>query len=156
MDDYPTIKKSHIVLGVVAFFVAIIGLPLLFAALGLINLPFLGFEKKVQLNQGVISQTYDTQYCLQNYHWFKETLADIQQKQTQVTNFQQQLTQMKQDYGNTSPNTWSFQAQQAYNEIASEETGVSNAISDESAQYNAKSQELDRKACENLPLYVNP
>lgn len=38
----------------------------------------------------------------------------------------------------------------------SEETGVANAVSDESAQYNARSQELDRKACENLPLYVNP
>lgn len=142
-------------LGIGAFIFLVIGLPLIFAALGLINLPFLGFEKKVQLNRGVITKTYDTEYCLQNYHWFKETLADIQQKQTQVTNFKQQMDQMKSEYTG-APNTWGFQAQQAYNEIASEETGVSNAISDESAQYNAKSQELDRKACMDLPLFVNP
>ena len=157
MDDLPEIhiKKRHIILGVVSFFVLVIGIPLLFAAIGLISLPFLGFEKKVQLNQGVISKTYSTQYCLDNYHWFLETYQDIQQKQAQVQQFESQLTSMKQTYGGT-PNTWNFTAQQTYNEVSSEMTGVQNAVLDETGQYNAKSQELDRVACKNLPLYVQP
>lgn len=157
MDDFPEIhiKKSHILLGVVGFFVLVIGLPLLFAAIGLINLPFLDFEKKVQLNQGVISQTFNTQYCLNNYHWFLETYQDIQQKQQQVQQFQTTLDTLKQDYG-SDMSKWSFTAQQNFNETQSELTGVQNAVFDETGQYNARTQELDRVACKNLPLYIKP
>jgi len=129
--------------------------PLLLSLLGLINLPFLKFGSKVALNQGVIATTYNTQYCLNNYHWFLETYQDIQQKQAQVSQFQAQLTSMKADYGG-SVNTWSFTAQQSYNEVQSELTGVQNAVLDETGQYNARTQELDRVACKGLPLYVQP
>lgn len=133
----------------------IVVIPLLCAALGLITLPFLRFEKKVQLNQGVISQTYDTQYCLSNYHWFLETYQAIQQADTQIANFQQQITDFKNTYGN-DPSTWGFTAQQSYNETTSELTGVQNQKADWIGQYNARTQELDRVACKNLPLYIQP
>ena len=144
------------VTGIVAI-VTVLGiiLPLTAAALGWITLPFLKFEKKVGAAQGIVSQSYATQYCLDNYHWFLETYQDIQQKQSQVQSFQAQLTSMKQTYGN-DPTKWGFTTQQSFNETQSELTGVQNAISDETAQYNAKSQELDRVACKNLPLNITP
>jgi len=144
-----------VLLSIVGFVVLVIGLPLLMAVLGLINLPFLGFEKKVDLNAGVINQTYNTQYCLDNYHWFKETYQDIGQKKEQVTSFQTQLDSMKATYG-ADTTKWGFTTQQSFNQTQSNLTGVQNAVLDESAQYNAKAQELDRVACKELPLFVQP
>jgi hypothetical protein len=135
--------------------VVLIILPLTAAALGWITLPFLKFEKKVGAAQGIVNQTYETQYCLSNYHWFLETYQDIQQKQQQVAAFQSQLDSMKQTFG-SDPTKWSFTTQQSFNEVQSEMTGVQNAISDETAQYNARTQELDRVACKGLPLHITP
>jgi len=152
-------EQGNAVLWTVAAIGGVIALvtivPLLLALLGLINLPFLKFQDKVALNQGVINKTYDTQYCLDNYHYFLETDQDIQQKEQQVQSFQAQLTQMKQDYG-SDMSKWSFTAQQTYNEVSSELTGVQNARLDEVGQYNAKTQELDRVSCKSLPLYIQP
>ena len=155
--DFKLPKHSWLIAtGIVALLVVLgVVLPLAGALLGWWTLPFLKFESKVGAAQGIVKQAYNVQYCLDNYHWFLETDQDIQQKQTQVTNFQAQLASMKTDY--TGPvNTWGFTAQQSFNETQSELTGVQNAISDETAQYNARSQELDRVACKGLPLNIQP
>lgn len=141
------------IIGVILLFVVV--LPLLGAALGIINLPFLKLGKKVALNQGVISQTYDTQYCLSNYHWFLDTYNAIQQADTQIANFQQQIQDFKTTYGN-DPTKWAFSAQQTFNEVSSELTGIQNQKADWIGQYNSRTQQLDRVACKNLPLYVKP
>ena len=141
--------------GVVAFFVLIIGLPLLFAALGLITLPFLKFENKVALNQGVINKTYNTDYCLSNYEWFKETYQDIQQSDVQIQNVQDQIADFKKTYGNDA-SKWNFAATQQYGQISASLTGLQNYKADLVGKYNARSQELHRVACRDLPLYLEP
>jgi hypothetical protein len=144
------------VTGIIAILVVVgIIVPLIAAALGWITLPFLKFESKVGAAQGIVTQAYSTQYCLDNYHWFLETYQDIQQKQAQTQTFQAQLTSMKATYG-ADPTKWGFTTQQSFNEVQSELTGVQNAVLDETGQYNAKTQELDRVACKGLPLNITP
>lgn len=140
---------------IVGLLVLVVGLPLLAAWMGLITLPFLKFESKVGAAQGIVKTTYNTNYCLQNYHYFKETYQDIQQKQTQISNFQAQIADFKTTYG-SDPTKWGFTASQSYNETQSELTGVQNALAEEIGQYNARGQELDRVACENLPFNITP
>lgn len=144
-----------VLLGVLGFVVLVIGVPLFMAVLGLISLPFLGFEKKVELNRGVINKTFSTEYCLDNYHWFKETYQDIEQKKEQVVSFQSQIDSMKATYGSDATK-WGFTTQQSFNQTQSNLTGVQNAVLDETGQYNAKAGELDRVACKELPLFVQP
>lgn len=141
--------------GIIGFIVLVIGLPLLFAWLGLITLPFLKFENKVALNQDVINKTYNTDYCLNNYHWFLETYQSIQQADVQIANVQAQIADFKQTYG-TDASKWNFAATQQYGQESASLTGIQNYKADLAGEYNAKTQELDRVACKNLPLYVTP
>ncbi len=156
MDNQEKGNTALIVIGsIVGFFVLIIGLPLLFAWLGLITLPFLKFENKVALNQGVINKTYNTEYCLNNYHWFLETDQAIQQSDTQIANVQQQISDFKATFG-TDASKWNFAATQQYGQESASLAGLRNYRADLVGQYNAKTQELDRVACKNLPLYIQP
>ncbi|MHB8600887.1 MAG: hypothetical protein ACYDER_29305 [Ktedonobacteraceae bacterium] len=156
MDRKEKGSTTLIVIGsIIGFFVLVIGLPLLFAWLGLITLPFLKFENKVALNQGVISKTYNTDYCLNNYHWFLETDQAIQQSDTQIANVQAQIADFKSTYG-TDATKWNYAATQQYGQISASLTGIQNYRADLVGQYNARTQELDRVACKGLPLYVQP
>lgn len=129
--------------------------PLLLALLGIINLPFLKLQSKVALNQGVITKTYDTTYCLNNYEWFKQTYQDIQQSDVQIQNVQAQIDDFKKTYG-TDASKWNFAATQQYGQISASLTGLQNYKAGLVGQYNARSQELNRVACKELPLYVAP
>jgi len=129
--------------------------PLLLSLLGIINLPFHKLQSKVSLNQGVITKTYNTDYCLQNYHWFKETDQAIQQADSQIGNIQSQVSDFKQTYGSDT-SKWNFAATQQYGQITTSLTGLQNYRADLVGQYNAKTQELDRVACKDLPLFIQP
>lgn len=143
------------VLGVVGFFVLVIGVPLLLAAFQIITLPFLKFEKKATLNQGVISQTYDTQFCLSNYEWFKDTYNQIQQTDVKVQNDQDQLDNLMKVLPKDS-SQWTFPQTQSYNNLTTDMTGAKNYKADLVGQYNSRASQLHRVACKELPLFVNP
>ncbi len=142
-------------LGIVGvILLVVVGLPLIGAALGIINLPFLKLGKQVELNQGVISKTYDTEYCLSNYEWFKDTYQDIQQTDSKVSNIQAQLDQFKQDAPERSQ--WTFEDKSLYNNLTTELTGTKNYKADLVGQYNSRAEQLNRVACKELPLFVKP
>ncbi len=138
---------------------AILGFCVLYVALAafgagfkLFTLPLLNFTKKVDLNAGVINKTYNTDYCLANYEWFKDTYQDIQQTQTKVANVQAQLDEFKTDAGDRS--TWTFEDKTQYNKLTSSLTGTKNYLADIIGQYNSKTGQLNRVACKELPLFV--
>lgn len=140
------------VIGVTLLFVVV--LPLLGAALGIINLPFLKLSKQVELNQGVINKTYDTDYCLNNYEWFKDTYQDIQQSDTKIANVQQQLDNFTTTAG--TRDKWTFEDKTLYNNLTTELTGIRNYKADLTGQYNSRTTQLNRVACKELPLFVKP
>lgn len=139
-------------IGVLLLFTVI--LPLIGAGLGIINLPFLKLGKQVELNQGVISKTYDTEYCLNNYEWFKNTYQDIQQTDVKVQNSQDQLEQFRKDFPDSSK--WTFDQTRQYQDISTTLTGTKNYKADLVGQYNSRSEQLNRVACKELPLFVKP
>lgn len=139
-----------IITGVLLFFVVrFIGI-----GLGIITLPVDKLESKVKLNQGVIKKTYDTDYCLANYEWFKDTDQAITQMGSQITNKQDQLTNFESSAGPRA--NWTFEDKQQYNTLTNELTGMKNYRLDLIGQYNSKTSQLNRVACKDLPLYVNP
>lgn len=144
--------------GVVAGIVAVIVLGLMVRfigiGLGIITLPVTKLESQVKLNQGVIKKTYNTEYCLANYEWFKDTNQDIIQSDGQIQNKEDQLTAFTESAG---PRTgWTFEDKQQYNRLTSEITGIKNYRLDLVGQYNSKSEQLNRVACKELPLFVKP
>lgn len=142
------------ILGSIGAIVVLIILPVVFAFFGLITLPFLKFQSKVALNQGVITKTYNTDYCLNNYEWFKDTYNQIQQTDTKIANDQAELTQFKTDNGPSS--SWNFAQSQQYSNITTDLTGAQNYKADLVGQYDSRTSQLNRVACKELPLYVNP
>lgn len=132
----------------------VVVLPLLGAALGIINLPFLKLGKKVELNQGVISKTYGTDYCLANYEWFKDTYQDIQQSDVKIQNVQSQLDQFQKDAPDRSK--WTFEDKNFFNSLSAELVGTKNYKAELVGQYNSRSEQLNRVACKELPLFVSP
>ena len=132
----------------------VVVLPLIGIALGIIQLPFLKLQKKVELNAGVISKTYETEYCISNYEWFKDTFQDIQQADVQVDNTQKQVDAFTTAAPDRSK--WTFEDKQQYNRLTNQLTGIQNFKADLVGQYNSRSQQLNRVACKELPLFVNP
>ena len=145
-------KVVLVTIGAVLLIVVV--LPLLGAALGIINLPFLKLGKQVELNQGVISKTYNTDYCLANYEWFKDTNNDIQQSDTKISNAEDQVRDFQASAGDRSK--WTFEDKQQYNSLTNSVTGLKNYRADLVGQYNSRTEQLNRVACKDLPLFVKP
>jgi len=140
-----------VVIGIVAlgFIGRFIGI-----GLGIITLPVNKLESQVKLNQGVIKKTYDTEYCLANYEWFKDTDQDIIQMVGQISNKEEQLKSFQESAG--ARTNWTFEDKQQYNTLTNELTGMKNYRLDLVAQYNSKTEQLNRVACKDMPLFVKP
>ena len=123
------------------------------AGMGIITLPVKKFENKVHLNGELIDKTYDTEYCLANYEWFKNTSNDIEQSANQIKNFQEQLDSFTKSAGDR-PN-WTFEDKQQFNTLTDRITGAKNYRADLVGQYNSRTEQLNRVACKELPLYIN-
>jgi len=121
--------------------------------LGIIDLPIRKVENKVQLNADLIDKTYDSEYCLANYEWFKDIYNDIQQSDTQIKNKQEQLDNFVKTAGDRI--NWTFEDKQQHNSLSNEVTGLKNYRADLVGQYNSRTEQLNRVACKELPLFVN-
>ena len=139
---------SFMALVILGFGVRAIGI-----GLGIIDLPIRKVENKVQLNADLIDKTYDAEYCLANYEWFKDTYNDIQQSDVQIKNKQDQVDAFTKNAGDRA--TWTFEDKQQYNSLTNEVTGLKNYRADLVGQYNSKTEQLNRVACKELPLFVN-
>jgi hypothetical protein len=135
--------------------VVVLGFGLRFVGIGLgiISLPIQKLENKVEFNADAIDKTYSLEYCLANYEWFKDTYQDIQQSDGQIRNKQEQLTSFEQSAGERA--TWTFEDKQQYNTLSNEVTGLKNYRLDLVGKYNSRTEQLNRIACKELPLFVN-
>jgi hypothetical protein len=124
------------------------------SALGIINLPFFNFAKKVDLNYGVINKTYDTDYCLQNYEWFKQTEQGIIGMEDKLANQKRALSSFESSAGPRK--NWTFEDKTLYAELTSRVTALENLRVSMVNEYNAKTQSLNRVACKELPLFIKP
>jgi len=121
---------------------------------GIVTLPLTKLESQLELNQGVIKKTYDTEYCLANYEWFKDTSNDITQSDSQIQNKSDQVVAFEKSAGDRV--SWTFEDKQQYNRLTNEETGLKNYRLDLVGQYNSRTSQLNRVACKDMPLFVQP
>ena len=123
------------------------------SALGIIYLPFFNFQKKVDLNYGIIEKTYGTEYCLANYEWFKDTFNAIQQLDVQISTQQQSLDDFYKRAGDRKD--WTFEDKQLEGDLIGKVNGLRNIKSNKIGQYNSRTEQLNRVACQELPLFIN-
>jgi hypothetical protein len=134
--------------------VLMILLSLACSAIGIIQLPFFTLQKKVDLNRGVIDQTYNTDYCLANYEWFKQTAEGIKGMDDKISTQQSAVTNFEQSAGPRKD--WTFEDKNAYNELTTRVTALKNLRTTMVNEYNARTQSLNRVACKEMPLFFNP
>lgn len=124
------------------------------AALGIINLPFFKLNKQVDLNYGVINKVYDTDYCLANYEWFKQTEEGIKGMDTKIANAQEAVKTFETSAG--SRDKWTFEDKNQDAELTSRVTALKNIKVTMTNEYNARAESLNRVACKELPLFIQP
>ena len=147
--------NSKIIFGFVGLVVLLLVLPTLCATVGIIDLPFLKLRKQVELNQSVITKTYETEYCLGNYEWFKQQLQDIQSTEKKIVTAENDLKSF-QDAVSSDRSKWTFEDKNEESRLRSNVTGLKNLRDQMVGDYNSRSQQLNRIACKELPLFVNP
>lgn len=146
-------KTALIVIGsLIGLILFVIGMRFLLIGIGIITLPINKVESQLEFNQDAIKKTYSIEYCLANYEWFKDTYQDIQQSDGQIKNKQDQLDNFEKSAGARS--NWTFEDKQQYNRLTNEVTGIKNYRLDLIGQYNSKSEQLNRVACKELPLFI--
>lgn len=140
-----------IVLLVLAGFV---GLTLLASAMNLITIPFLKFNKQVQMNRDIVSQTYTAENAIYNYHWFKENAELIKATEVQIKNATDSQNSFRESAGSRSG--WTFEDKTEDARLGSIVLGLKNHYQELVAEYNARAKEADRNIfSQDLPLFFN-
>lgn len=133
--------------------VASIALGWLGVAMGIFNLPLFKMQQKVQTNYGIIEKTYETEYCLANYEWFKSQKQGIDGMAEKIANAESELKTFNESAGARS--TWTFEDKTESARLSSNVTGLKNRRVDMIKEYNARSEMLNRTACRELPLFIS-
>lgn len=143
-------KATLITIGIIA------GLVLLAAvgsALNLITIPWLQFDSKVQANRDIVTQTYNANNELYNYHYFQETAADIK---TAEQNIQSASTSLAAFEVMAGAKPWDFQTETQDGNLRTVLQGNIQYYNGLVNTYNAKAGEVDKSMFVNgLPLYFN-
>jgi hypothetical protein len=148
-------KQTFSVLGLMLGLVIVLLLCSLVGSLfGIINLPFFNLQKRVDLNYGVIDRTYDTDYCLANYEWFKDRLEGIKGMDDKIAIQKKALEDFQTAAGDRSK--WTFEDKQTDSDLRNKVTGLENIQVTMINEYNSRTQQLNRVACKELPLFIEP
>jgi hypothetical protein len=140
--------------GCLVLFIAVpILLSILGSVLGIINLPFYNFGKKVDLNYGIINKTYETDYCLANYEWFKDRYNGILGMDDKIAIQKRELQDFQASAG--SRKNWTFEDKQTDADLRNKVTALENIKVTWTNEYNSRTEQLNRVACKELPLFIN-
>lgn len=138
------------VLGVLLVVVAVV---ILTYATGIIGIPFFNLSKKIDLNYGVVDKVYDTDYCLANYEWFKDRAEGIKGMQDKIAIQKSALADFESAAG--PRDKWTFEDKQTDSDLRNKVSGLENIRVTMVNEYNSRSQQLNRVACKDLPLFFN-
>ncbi len=140
-----------VVLGVVALMIVLAAVGSL---LNLITIPWLKFDSQVQMNRDVITQTYDADNALYNYHWFKQKAEEIKATDTKAGIALEALNTYAKEWPDKSK--WTYIDKEEYNRLNTNYIGLKNYYNDLVADYNAKAKMVDKAIFkDNLPLFFD-
>ena len=140
-----------IVLLVIGGFMA---LTMVASALNLITIPFLKFNKQVQMERDIVTKTYSADNALYNYHWFKERAEAIKASEKQIENAIASQADFRASAGARSG--WTFEDKTEDARLGAVVLGLKNHRESIVAEYNAREKEADRAIfSQDLPLFFS-
>lgn len=135
----------------------IIGILLLSAlgsAMGLVTIPWLKFDRQVQMNRDIVTKTYNAYNAIYNYHWFQERLQEIKATEVQIQNAKDTEASFKESAGPRKD--WTFEDKTEDARLNTIILGLKNHYQQIVAEYNARANESDRSIFgQELPLFFN-
>lgn len=142
--------STVIILSILGLFM----LSVLGSAMNLITIPWLKFDRQVQMNRDIVTKTYNADNALYNYHWFKERAESIKSTENQIVNAKLQVDSFRESTGPRKD--WTFEDKNEDARLNAIVLGLKNHYEEIVAEYNAKSQESDRAIFKDeLPLFFN-
>ncbi len=131
------------------FMLAVLG-----SAMNLITIPWLKFDRQVQMNRDIVAKTYNADNALYNYHWFQERMGEIKATETQIENAKASQAEFRASAGVRS--SWTFEDKTEDARLGAVVLGLKNYYQSLVTEYNAKAGEADRSIfSQDLPLFFN-
>lgn len=146
-------NKGNVILIVIFSVFFLFGLAIIGSYLNLITIPWLKFDSKINMNRDIITQTYDADNALYNYHWFKSKTEEIKATDNKIIDAKTSLD----DFLITFPKEkWDSIDKNEYNRLNTNYLGLKNYYNDLVAEYNARAKSADREIFKDqLPLFFD-
>lgn len=123
-------------------------------ALNLFTIPWLKFNKQVQMNRDIVTKTYNADNALYNYHWFQERAQSIKATEAQIQNATDAKLAFELSAGTRKD--WTFEDKTEDSRLGAVVLGLKNQYQSIVAEYNARASEADRAIFKDeLPLFFN-
>jgi len=139
-----------ILIGIVGLiFIGIIG-----SAMNLITIPWLKFNRQVQMERDIVTKTYDADNALYNYHWFKEKAGEIKATEQKIIIAEAEFKSFQDVAGPRKD--WTFEDKTEESRLRSISMGLKTYYQSLVAEYNARASQVDRAIFQDeLPLFFN-
>jgi hypothetical protein len=122
-------------------------------AFNLVTIPWLKFERKVQMNRDIVTKTYEADNALYNYHWFKERYEEIKAQKKKVDIAEQAEADFAISAG--PRDKWTFEDKTEDSRLRAVLQGSRSHLETITAEYNARAKEVDRNIFkDDLPLFI--
>ncbi|MDI6788246.1 MAG: hypothetical protein QME51_07730, partial [Planctomycetota bacterium] len=143
-----------VILVVVGGLIGLVLLGVLGTALNLITIPWLKFNKQVQMERDIVSKTYDADNALIQYHWFKERFESIKATESKIKIAKTTVEDFELMAG--ARKDWTFEDKNEAARLSAILQGLKGHYEDLVAEYNAKAKETDRAIFKDeLPLFFD-
>lgn len=134
--------------------VLVVGLGVVGTAMNLITIPWLKFNRQVEMNRNIVNKTYDADNALQTYHWFKEQAGQITALEQTITQSEAAQTDFEASAG--ARKDWTFEDKTEDNRLRQVVLGQKAQYNSLVQEYNAKASETDKAVFKDeLPLFFN-
>lgn len=143
-------KITLIIIGSLLSFIL---LGVLGTALNLITIPWLKFNRQVQMERDIVTKTYQANNAIYNYHWFKERAEAIKATENKIKVAKDSAIFFETSAG--SRKDWTFEDKTEHARLSSVVQGLKSHYEDIVAEYNARAKEVDRNIFQELPLFFN-
>ncbi len=122
--------------------------------MGLITIPWLKFDRQVQMNRDIVAKTYNADNALYNYRWFKDRAESIKATEVQIENAMTAHANFKTSAGPRKD--WTFEDKTEDSRLGSVVLGLKNHYQEIVAEYNSRAKQVDRNIfIDDLPLFFN-
>lgn len=139
---------------VLLIIVGVLGASVVATAMGIITIPWLKLNRRVQMERDIIQQTYDADNAIYTYEWFKDRHEAIVQSENKIKIAEDVLADFEARAG--SRDKWTFEDKNEHARLSSVVAGLKSHRADLIAEYNANSKKVNKSIFkDDLPLFFD-